>query len=132
MATFLESNNSRHGDGAPSFLEFYSQGLNQGYRYSNITKRSYVLIYLVALTDIVVWRYVLYMGIKRNCSALGRLHQQGLAQDALYRHWMLFGFGWFFEWEGGRHPLNSTWPRSSVRPSTLVLWEYVRCLLMVL
>lgn len=33
-----------------------------------------------------------------------------------------FGFGWFFEWPGGRRPLNSTWPWADVKPSLLVLW----------
>ncbi|KAI9742282.1 MAG: hypothetical protein M1818_004182 [Claussenomyces sp. TS43310] len=34
----------------------------------------------------------------------------------------VFGSGWFFEWPGGRHPLNSTWPWADVKPSLLVLW----------
>jgi hypothetical protein len=34
----------------------------------------------------------------------------------------VFGVGWFFEWPGGRHPLNSTWPWADVKPSLLVLW----------
>ncbi|CAG8953324.1 hypothetical protein HYFRA_00003533 [Hymenoscyphus fraxineus] len=34
----------------------------------------------------------------------------------------LFGSGWFFEWPGGKRPLNSTWPWADVKPSLLVLW----------
>lgn len=34
----------------------------------------------------------------------------------------VFGIGWFFEWPGGRHPLNSTWPWADVKPSLVVLW----------
>ena len=34
----------------------------------------------------------------------------------------VFGLGWFFEWPGGRRPLNSTWPWADVKPSILVLW----------
>lgn len=34
----------------------------------------------------------------------------------------LFGIGWWFEWPGGYHPLNSTWPWADVQPSLLVLW----------
>lgn len=30
--------------------------------------------------------------------------------------------GWFFEWPGGRHPLNTTWPWADVKPSLVVLW----------
>lgn len=32
------------------------------------------------------------------------------------------GLGWFFEWPGGRHPLNTTWPWADVKPSLVVLW----------
>ena len=43
-------------------------------------------------------------------------------QEAIDRLRSLFGVGWFFEWPGGRHPLNSTWPWADVKPSLLVLW----------
>lgn len=29
---------------------------------------------------------------------------------------------WFFEWPGGKHPLNSTWPWTNVKLSVVVLW----------
>lgn len=35
---------------------------------------------------------------------------------------IISGLGWFFEWPGGRHPLNTTWPWADVRPSLVVLW----------
>lgn len=43
-------------------------------------------------------------------------------QETIDRLRSLFGVGWFFEWPGGRHPLNSTWPWADVKPSLLVLW----------
>ena len=42
--------------------------------------------------------------------------------EVAYRWRTLFGTGWFFEWPGGRNPLNSTWPWTDVRPALCVLW----------
>ena len=50
------------------------------------------------------------------------LHQALTRKETFGRLHSLFGVGWFFEWPGGRHPLNSTWPWADVKPSLLVLW----------
>lgn len=50
------------------------------------------------------------------------LHQVYTRKETVDRLHSLFGVGWFFEWPGGRHPLNSTWPWADVKPSLLVLW----------
>jgi hypothetical protein len=42
--------------------------------------------------------------------------------EVISRGRAVFNVGWFFEWPSGRHPLNSTWPWSGVKPSLLVLW----------
>jgi hypothetical protein len=58
--------------------------------------------------------------VRTTSSTASRIREH--AGDQIHRLRSLFGFGWFFEWEGGRHPLNSTWPWSNVKPSVLVLW----------
>jgi hypothetical protein len=59
---------------------------------------------------------------RKTGSTVLKKHPRGLIRESNHRLRSLFGFGWFFEWEGGRHPLNSTWPWSNVKPSILVLW----------
>jgi hypothetical protein len=71
----------------------------------------FILTILLAVHPLVfnlTPNYPLYQALTRK-ETVGRLRS-------------LFGVGWFFEWPGRRHPLNSTWPWADVKPSLLVLW----------
>ncbi|KAF4627276.1 hypothetical protein G7Y89_g10878 [Cudoniella acicularis] len=54
--------------------------------------------------------------------ALHRTYHGGRLGETISRLRSLFGSGWFFEWPGGKRPLNSTWPWADIKPSLLVLW----------
>lgn len=72
--------------------------------------------------DEYIAEYVLYFDSIHSCATGGYHRARERVWDALGRVRSMFGVGWFFEWPGGRHPLNSTWPWTEVKPGLLVLW----------
>lgn len=70
----------------------------------------------ISLNLLILYEYLIFTGNESQPCPQERF------SEMTNRLCSLFGSGWFFEWPGGKRPLNSTWPWADVKPSLLVLW----------
>lgn len=79
-------------------------------------------LWAVLISALVLLQYFHTRKCMGLASDLSNTRYNYRSRGMLERLQALFGFGWFFEWPGGQHPLNSTWPWADVKPSIVVLW----------